>query len=172
MKKTNMNNKGFSLVELIIVIAILAILVAIIGSQVIPYIEKSRVSKDLTTLSTVQQSFQTVLADFSAKNDSPKTQVVATYGTLDATLSTVVGVAVTGWDKQLNDLTKLDPTSSITHAEALKRFNSKAAKGGTNPTLQLHFYPDTGEIAVSLGDLSVSTIGGSKSDAAFTPVSP
>ena len=36
------DNKGFSLVELIIVIAIMAILVGVVGTQVIPYIEKSR----------------------------------------------------------------------------------------------------------------------------------
>ncbi|MBQ6094530.1 MAG: prepilin-type N-terminal cleavage/methylation domain-containing protein, partial [Lachnospiraceae bacterium] len=37
MKK--LNNKGFSLVELIIVIAIMAILVGVVGTQVIPYLE-------------------------------------------------------------------------------------------------------------------------------------
>lgn len=47
MKK---NNKGFSLVELIIVIAIMAILVGVVGTQVIPYIEKSRRAKDLQLL--------------------------------------------------------------------------------------------------------------------------
>ena len=36
------NNKGFSLVELIIVIAIMAILVGVIAPQLILYIEKSR----------------------------------------------------------------------------------------------------------------------------------
>ena len=41
LKKANKDNKGFSLVELIIVIAIMAILVGIVGTQVIPYIDKS-----------------------------------------------------------------------------------------------------------------------------------
>ena len=40
------NNKGFSLVELIIVIAIMAILVGVVGTQVIPYLSKSNTSKD------------------------------------------------------------------------------------------------------------------------------
>lgn len=47
------SNKGFSLVELIIVIAIMAILVGIVGTQVIPYIEKSRVSKDQQVMSAL-----------------------------------------------------------------------------------------------------------------------
>lgn len=45
------NNNGFSLVELIIVIAIMAILVGVVGTQVVPYIEKSRQAKDLQVFS-------------------------------------------------------------------------------------------------------------------------
>ena len=44
MKKTN--NKGFSLVELIIVIAIMAILVGVLAPQYMKYVEKSRISAD------------------------------------------------------------------------------------------------------------------------------
>ncbi|MCR5623634.1 MAG: type II secretion system GspH family protein [Lachnospiraceae bacterium] len=51
MKK--LNKKGFSLVELIIVIAIMAILVGIVASQVVPYLEKSRRGKDLQQLEAV-----------------------------------------------------------------------------------------------------------------------
>ena len=57
-----MDNKGFSLVELIIVIAIMAILVGIIGSQVVPYIEKSRLSKDKSTVDTVYTAWQSAVA--------------------------------------------------------------------------------------------------------------
>ncbi len=52
IKENKGNNKGFSLVELIIVIAIMAILVGIVGTQVIPYINRSRVAKDQQILSS------------------------------------------------------------------------------------------------------------------------
>ncbi len=44
-------NKGFSLVELIIVIAIMAILVGVVGTQVVPYLNRSKVAKDLQLIS-------------------------------------------------------------------------------------------------------------------------
>ncbi len=47
MKK--MNNKGFSLVELIIVIAIMAILIVVLAPQYLKYVERSRNSTDLQT---------------------------------------------------------------------------------------------------------------------------
>lgn len=45
------NDRGFSLVELIIVLAIMAVLVGIVGTQVIPYMENSRRAKDVQILS-------------------------------------------------------------------------------------------------------------------------
>lgn len=47
------DKKGFSLVELIIVMAIMAILVGVVASQVLPYMEKSRQSKDQQVLSSI-----------------------------------------------------------------------------------------------------------------------
>lgn len=47
------DNKGFSLVELIIVIAIMAILVGIVGMNVIPQIENSRKATDEQVLSAL-----------------------------------------------------------------------------------------------------------------------
>lgn len=45
-----LNNKGFSLVELIIVIAIMAVLIGVLAPQYLKYVEKSRQSADLDTV--------------------------------------------------------------------------------------------------------------------------
>lgn len=63
MKKENMNNKGFSLVELIIVIAIMAILIAVLAPQYLKYVEKSRVSSDQTTIVEYINAMQVLAAD-------------------------------------------------------------------------------------------------------------
>lgn len=59
------DKKGFSLVELIIVMAIMAILVGIVASQVIPYMEKSRQSKDQQQLSSVCTALVSAVAQSS-----------------------------------------------------------------------------------------------------------
>lgn len=61
MKKTN--NKGFSLVELIIVIAIMAILAGAIAPALIRYIDKSRKSNDVTAAKTIKTAVETALGN-------------------------------------------------------------------------------------------------------------
>jgi len=57
------NNRGFSLVELIIVIAIMAILVGVMAPQLIKYIEKTNVSSDIQLCSSVQSAMVTAMSD-------------------------------------------------------------------------------------------------------------
>ncbi len=63
MKK--LNNKGFSLVELIIVIAIMAVLIGVLAPQFIKYVEKSKQSKDITNLDSCVEAVKVYYADRS-----------------------------------------------------------------------------------------------------------
>lgn len=60
MKKTS--NKGFSLVELIIVIAIMAILAAALAPSLIKYINKSRLSTDISTGNSIASAASAAMA--------------------------------------------------------------------------------------------------------------
>ena len=64
------NNKGFSLVELIIVIAIMAILVGVMAPQLIKYIEKSKVSADTQAADSVHSAMLTAMMDPEVVNKS------------------------------------------------------------------------------------------------------
>ena len=64
------NNKGFSLVELIIVIAIMAILVGVMAPQLIKYIEKSKVSSDTQAADAVHTAILTAMMDPEVVNHS------------------------------------------------------------------------------------------------------
>ena len=74
MKK--MNNKGFSLIELIIVIAIMAVLVAIIAPNLTKYLGKSKSQTDKTNLDEIKKQFKNAISDAAT---SEITDVAGTY---------------------------------------------------------------------------------------------
>lgn len=63
MKK--MNNKGFSLIELIIVIAIMAVLVAIIAPNLTKYLGKSKDQTDKSNLDEIKKQTKNAISDAS-----------------------------------------------------------------------------------------------------------
>lgn len=67
-KKKKNNNKGFSLVELIVVIAIMAVLVAVLAPQFTKYIDQSRKSNDAATVSGIVTAVQVGIADTTNYN--------------------------------------------------------------------------------------------------------
>jgi prepilin-type N-terminal cleavage/methylation domain-containing protein len=57
------NNKGFSLVELIIVIAIMAVLIGVLAPQYLRYVEKSKKQADLSAVGQVFDAVKVALSD-------------------------------------------------------------------------------------------------------------
>ena len=139
------DNKGFSLVELIIVIAIMAILVGIVGTQVIPYINKSKQSKDqqlANSYSTAAVSAYSMLAgELSNANASYAIDVYADKsGTDDKGKLAAKIVELTGYEEFSNLQSK---------------FSSKDAKDTTKTTkilVTINATDDEVDMTVSTGE--------------------
>lgn len=58
-----LNNKGFSLVELIIVVAIMAVLIGVLAPQYLKYVERSRVSTDRDNVDAIVSALQVYAVD-------------------------------------------------------------------------------------------------------------
>lgn len=72
----SMNNKGFSLVELIVVVAIMAVLVAVLAPQFTKYIDRSRQSNDAATVSGIVTAAEVGVADTVDYNIAPGVYVI------------------------------------------------------------------------------------------------
>ena len=129
--------KGFSLVELIIVMAIMAILVGVVASQVIPYMEKSRQAKDQQQLSNVQTALVSAISQSPvdlADVDTPKKL---------AEIDDDFGASGSGVGTNLADL--------------LKSGAAQTDLGSIQTTIQGKFKSKKGKAS---GDIYVTYIGG------------
>ena len=63
LREMKKNNKGFSLVELIVVIAIMVVLIAVLGSTILGYVEKSKYSKDISALDSIKTAVSMYVGD-------------------------------------------------------------------------------------------------------------
>lgn len=102
MKERKLNNKGFSLVELIIVIAIMVILVVVIAPQYTRFVNNSRVSADVQTAQTMATAIDAAVAEglnpFTASPRFSNVQGFDATGNLPASKFNGGAFAVTGDD--------------------------------------------------------------------------
>lgn len=138
MKKTN---KGFSMVELIIVIAIMAILAGALAPTLIKYIARSRISADISTGDSIASSIQTALTN-EAIDDSTTDFSAAAYGSGDMANTKPLGAEL---EKTLGQATSV-------------KQKAKKAADGTKPGFDGNFYVtlDKGKVEVYAGGKTAS----------------
>lgn len=141
--------KGFSLVELIIVMAIMAILVGVVASQVIPYMEKSRQSKDQQQLSSLCTD---IVSAISQADTDP--------GNIVATELSNAGNSAGSWGKVLEGLRSADGTTdkSLADIESGVTGKLKSKLAGTSP--KIYVKRDNGVVTVFVADSNGESVGG------------
>ena len=122
MKK--MNNKGFSLVELIIVIAIMAILIAVLAPQYLRYVEKSRLQSDNSAIGEVANAIKVAAANDDINKEigsSVTVKLDGTYGgagtllkeELEAVCGTSLSATSNSYSGGLPDLTAAKNSNGV-----------------------------------------------------------
>ena len=121
------SNKGFSLVELIVVIVILGILVGIAVPNLLSYINKSRISSDIASAEVVLRTAMTSYADMVSKN------VAVDDTSLKADVI-----------KHLNS--GVMPTSKVTGKLMYLEYIAPTTASGNNPTFKVRSESITGDV--------------------------
>lgn len=134
MKKITKNNKGFSLIELIIVIAIMAVLVAIIAPNLTKYLGSSKKSTDRKNADEIAAQVQNCISDFESTDGNG---YVISTGAASATINwsgnavgtmTSIATPATGndaFDDLLDDAITSDTKSKETGANATATITPK-----------------------------------------------
>lgn len=162
MKKSN--NKGFSLVELIIVIAIMAILAGAIAPALIRYIDKSRKSNDLSAAKTIKTAVETAMSNedtYAAFTDTTATQPVLelTPGGTASSAITEHGVwtnAAAGANTDAKDEIFHNLSDSIPKIKYKKDADGSGAAG--KPDTWYVQCSTTGQVEVYLGNSGNKTL--------------
>ena len=122
------NNKGFSLVELIIVIAIMAILVGVLAPNLIVYIEKTNVSNDVQVCDTLRTAVKTALADPTVVTDPNFTDPFGGATAASIAVDTFIAAGGTKFQNAVVDSTGAPSGTTQLNAWLLTQCKSTPAK--------------------------------------------
>lgn len=142
MKKTN---KGFSLIELIIAIAILIILTGLLAPQFMKYIERTRQAKMIHTLDSLSEGLNVAYVEALEKGDDMKAvdnvsikfgkPISGSHSTLEYILSETLYSVI--------EREELESTWINTYFDSISRPDKDEAQTYYFAGVSIKYYPDT-----------------------------
>ena len=129
MNKKKLNNNGFSLVELIIVIAIMAVLIGVLAPTYMQYVEKSKKSNDVSTVDSIMNACEVLAVDPEAKWPASNKITVTVSDTglvTDVTDDTTTGVNL---NKMFTDIVPTTTKLKASWATGTNQIQVEATKG-------------------------------------------
>lgn len=159
-KMSQKNNKGFSLVELIVVVAIMAVLMGILVPTLVKNVEKSKKQKDASAIEEIRSTMVTTLAD-------------PTYSDIEATIvydGTTIDVDTPKSISAVKPITDTEVKTFLTAVSAdVKdwKFTSKAYKADDEVTFVI-----SGQMVTVYREAEGESAPGAGGAGASTPVAP
>ena len=159
-KMSQKNNKGFSLVELIVVVAIMAVLMGILVPTLVKNVEKSKKQKDASAIEEIRSTMVTTLAD-------------PTYSDIEATIvydGTTIDVDTPKRISAVKPITDTEVKTFLTAVSAdVKdwKFTSKAYKADDEVTFVI-----SGQMVTVYREAEGESAPGAGGAGASTPVAP
>lgn len=114
MKKIKKNNKGFSLVELIVVVAIMAVLMGVLAPQFLRYVEKSRLQRDNSAIAEIANAVKIAMADETINANTPEAYITSTSQVFNFPASVKKTAADALTPNSLGDELKISIGDSVT----------------------------------------------------------
>lgn len=161
------DNKGFTLVELVIVVAILAILVGILAPQYTKYVEKSRQAADASNLENIVEGFKVAAADVDY-NMIPSAaattfSVAITADGTTVTEDTNVATGDNDWKAALKEYTGYDFESGKPNANLKIKSSKWVTKDGKTKGITASIKIDTdGSVTVTYDPEAVKDVSNKK----------
>ncbi len=147
MEKKKMNDKGFSLVELIIVIAIMAILIAVLAPQYLKFVERSRKSADKDTVDQIIRAVQIDAAD-------PESTTTSWNGTITLTTTNASVSGASGGNCSTADLATILTNTGIDRIGLKSKQWTNSAGGSGLTTIYINFSMDaSGNVKATVTDV-------------------
>lgn len=151
-KQKGMGNKGFSLVELIIVIAIMAILVGILAPQMIRYVERTRVSADVQLADSVRTAIRTAMLDPVVLEDADSNTYIQTLiaATADTDLAALATVSPT--NEFIDAVAETLGVNQAGLADIQDNLQSAPVTAGTDMTITFDITDNDVEVTITNSD--------------------